>query len=73
MLFTARSNKNTASQDHREAVFAALLHPLGATGVPPKAEQPGYRAPTFQVIKAPGVIADAVTLQTDQFRVFAAT
>jgi hypothetical protein len=32
-----------------------------------------YRAPTFQVIETPGLIAAPVTLHTDQLKVFAAT
>lgn len=32
-----------------------------------------YRAPTFQVIDEPGVIAELVMLHTDQLNVFAVT
>ena len=61
--------QNTASQDHRETVFSSTAFLAG-----PEYVDPGrYRAPTFHVIEAPGVIADPVTLHTDQFKVLAVT
>jgi|KBSMisStandDraft_5_1062788.scaffolds.fasta_scaffold01110_8 hypothetical protein len=65
----SRPQVNIASQDRCEAMFIMeqpcyLVFEIPLTS---------YRAPTFQVIEAPGVIEEPVTLQTDQLKVFAVT